>query len=489
MNSGPLPAAVAETHSGVVFFLGDRAYKAKKAVDLGFLDFRAVEDRRIACQREVALNRRLAPDVYLGVADVVGPAGDVCEHLVVMRRLPDERRLSTLAGAGAGLDDEVRQLARTMASFHRQMTPTALAARVASRDAVTARWDRLIEATRRHAPASWDETVDAIEKAAHGYLQGRAALFDGRIEAGKARDGHGDLLADDIFLLDDGARILDCLDFDEELRSGDVLADIAFLAMDLERLGRPALAALLLDTYRHATDDDGPASLADHYVAQRALVRASVGLLRAEQGDERAEPIARRHLDLARRHLWAGTVRLVVVSGLPGTGKSTIAAAVAEHLGAVHLRSDALRDEVDVPPAGDDRYAPAAVDRVYGEVLARAAGLLARGRSVVADATWRRPDHRLAVEGLARTSFADGVVLECRAPAAVAEARVERRQMQGADPSEATRAVARTHRAAWTPWPGATVIDTTTTVDRAVAVALRAVDEPPPESVDALRAD
>lgn len=469
-----LPAAVAETHSGVVFFLGDRAYKAKKAVDLGFLDFRNVEDRRIACQRELALNRRLAPDVYLGVADVVGPAGDVCEHLVVMRRLPDDRRLSTLAGAGADLDDEVRGLARVLAAFHRQMAPTTLAARSASRDAVVTRWDQLIEATRRHAPPSWDDELDAVERAADRYLWGRSALFVERIEAGKARDGHGDLLADDIFLLDDGARILDCLDFDEELRSGDVLADVAFLAMDLERLDRPALAHLLLETYRRATGDDWPDSLAHHYIGQRALVRASVGLLRAEQGDERAEPLARRHLGLALRHLRAGTVRLVVVSGLPGTGKSTIAEAVAEHLGAVHLRSDALRDEVG-PPDGVERYAPAAVGRVYGELLARASELLARGRSVVADATWREPDHRLGVEGIAGATAADLRVLECRAPAAVAEARIERRRTLGTDPSEATASVAQEQRATWAPWTGAMVIDTTTSVDEAVARALRSV--------------
>ena len=467
-----------ETHSGVVFFLGDRAYKAKKAVDLGFLDFRTVEDRRIACQREVALNRRLAPDVYLGVADVVGPAGGVCEHLVVMRRLPDDRRLSTLAGTEAQLDDEVRDLAGIVAAFHRQMATTPLAARVASRDAVAARWDQLIEATRRHAPATWDDELDEIEQAADRYLWGRAALFAERIEAGRARDGHGDLLADDIFLLDDGARILDCLDFDEELRSGDVLADIAFLAMDLERLGRLALARLLLDTYRHLTQDDWPASLADHYVAQRALVRASVGLLRAEQGDGRAEAVARRHLDLALLHLRAGTVRLVVVSGLPGTGKTTIATAVAERLGAVHLRSDDLRG--GTAPASAARYTPAAVDRVYGELLATASGLLARGQSVVADATWRDPAHRRAVEGVARTTAAELLVLECQAPAVVAEARIERRRNQGTDASEATVHVARAHRATWTPWPEATVVDTSTSVDEAVTVALRAVAEPGP---------
>ena len=476
MTSRPLPAAVAETHSGVVFFLGDRAYKAKKPVDLGFLDFRTVEARRIACEREVALNRRLAPDVYLGVAEVRGPAGDVCDHLVVMRRLPADRRLSTLAASGAGLDDHVRDLAGVMASFHRSLEPTPLAARSASRDAVRARWDRLIESTRQHAPAGWAAAVDSVERSAHRYLEGRRALFDERIDAGRARDGHGDLLADDIFLLDDGARILDCLDFDEELRTGDVLADIAFLAMDLERLGRPALAQVLLDTSRTLTADDWPVSLADHYVAQRALVRASVGLLRAEQGDLAAVASAAQHLALCREHLRAATVRLVVVSGLPGTGKSTVAAALATQLGAVHLRTDELR------PAGlgtaEARYSPAAVDRVYDALLAKATTLLERGRSVVADATWRSARPREAVARAARTAVVDLRVLECRAPAALAAARIMKRQAEGDDASEATVEVAAGLRAGWTPWSGAVVLDTDAPVGDVVAAALGAIAGP-----------
>src|SRR5690606_7580363 len=133
-------AAVAETHSAVVFFLGDRAYKVKKPVDLGFLDFRSREAREAVCHREVALNRRLAPDVYLGVADVVGPDGQVCDHLVIMRRMPPERRLSTLVTAGEDVDDHLWRLAHLLAAFHARAERSPAADEAASRDALARRW-------------------------------------------------------------------------------------------------------------------------------------------------------------------------------------------------------------------------------------------------------------------------------------------------------------------------------------------------------------
>src|SRR5688572_18651129 len=138
---GPFPAAVAETHSGVVFLLGDRAYKLKKPVDLGFLDFRTREARLDACRREVALNRRLAPDVYLGIADVSGPDGQPCDHLVVMRRMPDDRRLSSMVTAGVPVDEHLGRLAAVLASFHAGADRSPAIDAMAGRDAVRRRWE------------------------------------------------------------------------------------------------------------------------------------------------------------------------------------------------------------------------------------------------------------------------------------------------------------------------------------------------------------
>jgi aminoglycoside phosphotransferase family enzyme/predicted kinase len=468
-------AAVAETHSGVVFFFGDRAHKLKKPVDLGFLDFRTVESRRIACHREVDLNRRFAPDVYLGVADVVGPDGDVCDHLVVMRRLPASRRLSSLARLGEPLVDEVRALGAQVAAIHAASPQTKVAATSAGWRAMAARWDRLLDSVDAVEP-SVATAVDRIRHLAHRYVDGRTTLFDERVEAGCARDGHGDLLAADIFLLDDGARILDCLDFDEALRAGDVLADVAFLAMDLEHLGRPGLADAFVASYRGASGASWPASLEHHHRAERALVRADVSFIRAAQGDSVAAVAARSLLDLSLAHLEAGRVRLVLVCGPPGSGKSTVAASVAPCVDAELLRSDVVRHDVERDGSGADRYSDAAVHRVYAELLARAAGHLARGRNVVLDATWSSEPLRQAARGMARALSADLDVLECRVPPGVADARIAGRRAIGIDPSEATPSVAADLRARWVPWDDAVVIDTGGSIDETRSAAIAAID-------------
>ena len=475
------PAAVAETHSGIVFFVGDRAYKLKKAVNFGFLDFRAREARLDACRREVALNRRLAPDVYLGVGDLSGPDGQVCDHMVVMRRMPDDRRLSTLVRSGAAVDEHLANLARSLASFHASAPSSAVIARAASRDAVAERWEaNAAEMTPFRGELLDGQTFDDVVGLARQFLAGRQPLFQQRIAEGRARDGHGDLLAGDIFCLDDGPRVLDCLEFDDHLRYGDVLADVAFLAMDLERLGRPDLAALFLGAYRQESGDCWPDSLADHYVAYRAQVRAKVACLRWSQGAVAVRRDADHLLRLCRDHLRRARMRLVLVGGLPGTGKSTVARGIATPLRALVLRSDEVRKEIaglDPTTHGDAAfdvglYRPAATAGTYAELLDRARLALGLGQSVVVDATWRDPAWRQAAADVAASAAADLVELRCVAPLDVAVDRVNRRRAIGADPSDASESVTRMLAVADVPWTTANDVDTSGDAGRAVATAL-----------------
>ena len=200
---------VAETHSAYVFFVGDRAYKLKKAVDLGFLDFTTREAREAVCHREVELNRRLAPDVYLGVADVQGPDGTLCDHLIVMRRMPVDRRLSALLAVDAPVDDHLRHLARLLAAFHARAGRSAAADLEAGVDATRRRWQDNTEALLRiDSLRGVGPGIEVIQGMADRYLDGRAKLFARRIDDGRAVDGHGDLLADDVFCLDDGVLVL-----------------------------------------------------------------------------------------------------------------------------------------------------------------------------------------------------------------------------------------------------------------------------------------
>jgi aminoglycoside phosphotransferase family enzyme/predicted kinase len=473
-----------ETHSAWIFLIGDRAYKLKKPVNLGFLDFSTREAREAALHREVELNRRLSPDVYLGVADVVGPDGVVCDHLLMMRRMPEDRRLSTLVRAGEPLDDEILAIARALATFHaRAATSTEIAA-VGSAEAIRSKLELDLEQLAGVASSRLDRArLDAVARLARRFVAGRHPLFEARRAAGLVRDGHGDLLADDMFCLEDGPRILDCIEFDDRLRHGDVLADVAFLAMDLERLGAPALAVRFVESYQALSAERHPGSLIDYYVASRALIRSKVASIRATQGRPEAEPEAARLLELAEAHLRHGRVRLVLVGGGPGTGKSTIAAGLSDRMGWVLLRSDEVRKDVSGlahdaragAPIGRGLYDQATTAATYTALLARARAALEHGESVVLDATWMREARRLEARRLAEATSSELVELRCEAPLGLAVERI-RVRAGGADPSDATPDVAASVAASFEPWSTARAIATTGSIDEAIEAAIATAD-------------
>jgi len=459
-------AGVAETHSAVVYFAGDRAYKLKKPVNLGFLDFTTARARAVACARETELNRRYAPDVYLGVAEVRDPGGSVCDHLVVMRRMPESRRLSELVRSGGRAAEPLRQVARIVATQHASAPRSARIDEQGSRDALLGRWDDNLEQAMSVGGRALDpETIGDVGRLARQFLVGREPLFEARIRDGRIVDGHGDLLADDIYCLDDGPRILDCLDFDDRLRWLDGLDDAAFLAMDLERLGAGDLARRFAGWYAEYSGDPAPASLRHHYVAYRAFVRAKVACLRPGQEDSGADDEARLLAEVALRHLRAGVVTLVLIGGLPGTGKSALAAAAADRLGFTVLDSDRIRKELAgldpghsaAAPYGAGIYTPAWTERCYHELRRRTALLLASGESVIADASWLSAGQRAAAAALAGDLSAQLVQLRCIAPEDLARRRMRTRApgLSDADPQ-----IARHMAAVIEPWPEATTIDT-----------------------------
>jgi aminoglycoside phosphotransferase family enzyme/predicted kinase len=429
----PTRAMVRETHIGVVVLIGDRAYKHKKPVDLGFLDFRDRNNRVRCCEREVELNRRLAPDVYLGVAYLTDPGEVDGEPLVLMRRMPDERRLSTLVGQGLRLDDTVVRLARMMAAFHAHADRSPTIDREGVRDAIARRWRDSLRQVGATAPGILGApAVTEIHCRVSDFLAGREQLFDRRVRDRRIVDGHGDLLADDIFCLDDGPRVLDCLEFDDQLRYVDGLDDVAFLAMDLEKLGAERLGGLLISSYADFAGDPAPESLQHHYIAYRAFVRVKVDCLRHAQGDDSAAARARVHAAIALRHLRAGTVRMVLVGGLPGAGKSTIAGLAADRLGAVLLSSDRLRKELSglsplTPHHQQYRHGLYDVEHTrstYAELLRRAGDLLRNGESVVLDASWNDARFRAEASVVAEQCSSQLVQARCWASPELRRARL-----------------------------------------------------------------
>ncbi len=461
-------AAVAESHISILFLVGDRVYKVHKAVDFGFLDFTDLNRRREDCHREVDLNRRLAPDVYLGVADV-GLDGRPVEHAVVMRRLPADRSLAALVARNAPLDGELDRIADVLAAFHRRATRSPAVDAAATADAQWQRWQSTGEQLSRFLGELVDpEAERELTGLASRYLRGRTPLFAARIAAGGACDGHGDLQAADIFCLDDGPRLLDCLEFDDELRYGDELADVAFLAADLEALGAVGGAEALVDRYEQRAHTGAPRSLVDFYVASRARVRVLVECLRAEQGLPDADP--GRPLEVALGRMRRALPRLVLVGGPPGSGKTAAAEWLAGSLGAELLSTDHLRQSVR--PGGG--YSDTARGEVYRTLAVRARRLLALGRTVVADATWASRSWRAEAARAAAAAASPVVAVELSCPTAERMRRVgERRPGE----SDATPAVAGALGTGADPWPEAMAVDSSGPAE-ATRVALRQVLEP-----------
>ncbi|MCX4474924.1 AAA family ATPase [Streptomyces cellulosae] len=474
-------AEVCETHTSVLFFAGDRVYKLKKPVDLGFLDYTTVPARRTACEREVELNRRFSPDVYLGLGELREPGARDPEPLVVMRRMPAERRLSRLVREGADVDDVLRSVARQLASWHARAPRGPEVDEQGTRDALASRWEDSFRQVRELAGnGGLPDEVPEAERLVRRYLAGRGPLFDARIAQGRVVDGHGDLLAEDVFCLDDGPRLLDCLEFDDRLRHVDGLDDAAFLAMDLEQLGAPEAAAWFLGRYGEFSGDPAPSSLRHHYVAYRAFVRAKVSLIQARQGAPGAEAAFRRLVSTTLRHLRTAAVGLTLVGGLPGSGKSTLAGALADRLGVTLLSSDRVRKELAGIPAEQSAaagyregiYTPEWTAKTYATLLDRARALLSAGESVVLDATWSDTAQREAAHRVAEQAGADLVALRCRVPGEVAAARLDTRT---SGPSDADASVADAMRAAEAPWPEAVPVDTDGPLGAAVERALAAV--------------
>jgi aminoglycoside phosphotransferase family enzyme/predicted kinase len=454
----PRPAAVelAETHVSWVFLVGADVYKVKKPVDFGFLDFRSPEQRRRACEAEVRLNGRLAPEVYEGVVPVrrdpdgrhrVDGPGETVDWAVHMVRLPDDRRADHLLARNELGDDEIDAVASRLAHFHaaarcdtetgRFGTPAAIEESVLENFAQT-RGD----VGRYVRPAEADE----IERQQTTFLRDHADLFERRIDAARVRDGHGDLRLEHVYL--DGHRItiIDCIEFNDRFRFADVCADVAFLSMDLAWHGHVDLAERLLARYARDANDFDLYALVDFYESYRAYVRAKVSMMLAadEGADEalrsRAEKDVRRYLLLAlstgRRSLLAPS--LVCVGGIIASGKSTVGDAISLELSAPVVDADRTRKHMlGVEPtfhveegAWRGAYDPEFTERVYAEVLRRAAVVLASGRTVVVDASFRSREMRRRARELAAAHGVPFRFVECRVAPDVCRQRLERRERE-----------------------------------------------------------
>jgi len=375
-----------------------------------------------------------------------------------------------------------------LAAFHATAQRGPAIAAEGTRDALLGRWDATFTQLRPFHGGPLDSGAAAeVASRTHDFLAGREPLFAERVEHGYIVDGHGDLIADDIFCLPDGPRALDCLEFDDQLRYLDTIDDAAFLAMDLEHLGAHGQARAFLDWYMEFSGDPAPTALRHHYLAYRAFVRAKVGCLRHAQGDPAAAADVGAYTDLTLRHLRAGTVRLILVGGLPATGKTTLAGRLADQLGAVTLDSDRIRKELaGLPPEQSAAaayrhgiYTTEWTERTYRELLERAGLLLERGETVVLDASWTAPRHRDAARALAARTHSEPHELRCTATDTTIAQRLAHRT---GGYSDADAVIAAVMSAAAQPWPEAQDVVTDRDCDTSVSRALALLGTPTAET-------
>lgn len=460
-------AEIVETHISWVFLRDDAVFKVKKPVDLGFLDFSTLDRREAACRAEVELNRRLAPDVYRGVVPVtadasgrhvlggVGPARDWAVH---MRRLPDAVRADRLLTRGAlGLRD-VEALAEHLAAFHADARCDEATARQGNLAAIARNVRENFVQTREviHAHLSPAEAAE-VEAFHVRFLREHAERFEARVAGGHVRDGHGDLRLEHVYLEPGGPVIIDCIEFAERFRFADVCADVAFLSMDLEWHGRADLAERFLAAYARASNDFELYRLVDFYESYRAFVRGKVAcMLAADEGAdrstrERAARSARRYFLLAlaveRRRLVPPAV--IAVGGVIAAGKSTIADHLGAEMGAPVVDSDRTRKHMlGVRPTDDvstgtwtGAYDPRFTEEVYAEFIRRGRAVLASGRPVVLDASFRSRSMRADARALAEAYDVPFYFVECRASRDVCRARLEERARAGPNVSDGRLAV------------------------------------------------
>ncbi len=446
---------VRETHISWVFLEGPFANKVKKPVNLGFLDFSTLEARRAACEAEVRLNARLAPDVYRGISPVVidpqgvhriGQRGRIVDWAVQMRRLRDEDRADVRLACGELTIAEVDRIAERVARFHESARVDSHIARFGTPEAIALNVRENFRQTRA-AIGAFIERAQAreIEHWQLRFLDRNAELLRERIDAGRVRDGHGDLRLEHVYFENDSIVVIDCIEFNDRFRYADVCADIAFLAMDLGWHGRVDLAERLLATYAMETNDFTLYRLVDFYESYRAFVRGKVSVMLAADESapakerERARSEARRYFLLAlaaeRRPLLGPMV--IAIGGIIASGKSTIADRLGAAMGAPVVNSDRVRKHL-LGARPTDRlydgafasaYDPELTKHVYATVRDYARAVVGSGRPVILDASFRSPAMRADAQKLARSLDVPFVFVECRADPDVCRRRLRKRAL------------------------------------------------------------
>ena len=454
---------VFETHISWVLLTGYYAYKIKKPVDLGFVDFSTLELRRHFCEEEVRLNRRLAKDLYQGVVGITGSAeaprvdgaGPIFEYAVKMLQFDPDLSLDRLLVTADVCKAEITQFATALAQFHLGLFPSPETPGNGSVSVFTRTTkENFTQLDALLTDISERQQLQKIRSWSEQALERLTNQVENRRRQGWVRECHGDLHCGNIARVQGQLVAFDCLEFNADLRWSDVIAEVSFLAMDLAARGREDLATVFTNSYLEITGDYQGACLLDFYQVHYSLVRAKVAAIAADQGQpltsqETKTLTASDYLQVANALISKPQAQLIITHGLSGSGKTWLTDRLMDTLPVIRLRADVIRKALHglAPDASSDSgvskglYTELATQQTYEHMAKLAGDLLETGQSVIIDATCLKAWQRELFRGVAEATGSPWHILDCRVPAAVMRERIERRQRSGRDASEADIAV------------------------------------------------
>lgn len=450
-----------ETHISWVLLAGPYAYKFKKAVDLGFLDFTALEARAFFCAEELRLNRRLAPHLYLDVVPIGGSHArpvlgqtPAIEYAVRMRRFASGKLLDRQLARGQVTPQHMDSLAATLGRFHRELPSAAPGSEYGTAANIRAAAAQNFEQIQPLLHADEDlDTLAVIRQLTEAEYAAQEQYFSERRRLGWVRECHGDLHLGNIVLIGGAPVPFDGIEFSAGLRWMDVMSEIAFLMMDLLYRSHAELAYRFLNAYLESTGDYAGVAVLRFYLAYRAMVRAKISAIRAAQPQqpkhdgEREMRDCSGHLALAMRCLTLHRPALIITHGLPGSGKTTFAQMALERLGAVRIRSDVERKRLfglgalESSRAGTDIYSKEAAGQTYARLEELARAVLAAGFPVIVDAAFLRRGERDRFRAIVQDMKAPFAIASLHAPDSALRARIAHRRAHAQDASEADERV------------------------------------------------
>jgi uncharacterized protein len=470
---------VIETHISWVILTGPYAYKIKKPVDFGFLNFTELNARKHFCQEELRLNQRLAQDLYLEVLPIGGSAdapqldgsGPVIEYALKMRQFPQSQLLSDVQARGELSEAHIDALAKQIADFHAQTPAVPSSHELCCPAAIVAPMRQNFEQIRPLLSDKADlQQLDALEAWTEASFTRLEPLLAERASNGSIRECHGDIHLGNATLIDGQVVLFDCIEFNEPFRLIDIASDAAFLAMDLEDRGLKAHARRFVNAWLEHSGDYAALELLNFYKAYRALVRAKVALFSlAHQADAVQKAVTlrqyRNYANLAESYSAIPSRFLAITHGVSAVGKSHVAMRLVEALGAIRLRSDVERkrlfgeqQEADLGKLGAGIYTQDASSATYAHLHQLADAALHAGFPVVIDATYLKQAQRQAACAIAEASGVPFLILDCAAPDEVIASWLEQRRAAGSDPSDASMDVVHAQQASREPLSEAELI-------------------------------